>query len=64
MENSLHVADSLGADHCLMERDKTMMIFSGRLEESLDSTLCSSDLRGAEELQDCKLLQDYCQLQN
>ena len=35
-----------------------MMILSGRLEESLDPTLCSSELRDVEELQ------DHCWLQN
>lgn len=53
MENSLHVAYSLEVNHCLTGRDKTMMILSGRLEESLD---ISSELRGREELPVASLL--------
>lgn len=33
-----------------------MMILSGRLEESLDFALCSSELRGTEELSVARLL--------
>lgn len=56
MENSLHVAYSLEVNNCLTERDKTKMTLSGSLEESLDSSLCSSELRGTEELSVARLL--------
>lgn len=56
MENSLHVTYTLEVNHCLTARDKTRMILSSRLEESLDSALCSSELRGTEEMSVARLL--------
>lgn len=50
------VAYSLEINHCLTGRDKIMMILSGRLEESVDSALWSSELRGTEELSVARLL--------
>lgn len=61
MKNSLHVAYSSEVNHCLTGRDKTMMTLSGRLEESLDSSLCSSELRGYRRAVCCKTTS---QLQN
>lgn len=56
MEKSRHVAARSGVSHCLTRRDKTMTILSGRLEESLGPTVCSSELRGVEELPAAKAL--------
>lgn len=60
VENSWYAAARSGVSHCLTTRDKTTMVLSGRLEESLDPTLCSLELRGTK----TSLLQDHCCLQN